>query len=87
MLITVPALPADRGETIVDRALRVLDDRVASTTDGTGRGLDRSTGHPVPRLPDLLQVIRAGPDDVSPAQPEPVCSASRSEQCVQEVCT
>jgi hypothetical protein len=49
-LITIlrSAPPTDREETILDRALQVLDDR--STT--------------VPVLPDLLQVIREAPDDV-----------------------
>jgi hypothetical protein len=49
-LVTIlrSAPPSDREETILDRALRVLD--------------ERHNGIPV--LPDLLQVIRDAPDDV-----------------------
>ncbi len=47
-LVTIlrSAPPSDREESILDRALRVLDDR----------------GDYVPVLPDLLQVIREAPD-------------------------
>lgn len=49
-LITIlrAAPPSDREETIIDRALTLLDDRHAG----------------VPVLPDLLQVIREAPDDL-----------------------
>jgi hypothetical protein len=52
-LITIlrSAPPSDREESILDRALRVLDDR---STD-------------VPVLPDLLRVVREAPDDVRAA--------------------
>lgn len=50
-LITImrAAPPSDREETVLDRALRVLDDRHPGTT---------------PVLPDLLQVITDAPEDV-----------------------
>lgn len=49
-LVTIAraASPTDREEIILDRALRILD--------------DRSTGIPV--LPDLIQVINDGPEDL-----------------------
>lgn len=42
--------PSDREETILDRALRILD--------------DRTTGDRIPVLKDLLEVIRSAPEDL-----------------------
>lgn len=57
-LITImrSAAPTDQEETILDRALHVLDDRHSRTGGAGGGG--------VPVLGDLLQVIREAPDDV-----------------------
>jgi hypothetical protein len=61
-LITImrAAPPDDREETILDRALRVLDDKHDRHTSHSGR----SGGSGVPVLADLLQVIRDAPEEV-----------------------
>ncbi|MFC3690355.1 ATP/GTP-binding protein [Aquipuribacter hungaricus] len=55
LTIARAAPPSDREEAVLDRALRVLDDRMAAQSGSTPR---------IPVLADLVEVIRSAPDDV-----------------------
>lgn len=61
-LITImrSAPPSDREETILDRALRVLDDRHPTTVSTAAA----TAGAGVPVLADLLRLLREAPEDV-----------------------